>query len=92
MDDIQEVPILCDPETDFSAAIRRAQLSVSLDLRARFVELFTSLVTQQGYAETYTLIHGRFISDLVREMPPESPAPIDSGEVAGTRWELYEGP
>jgi hypothetical protein len=92
MDSLGEIAITCDDGSDFNSAVQRAQMSVSVEIRAQFVELFTSLVVQHGYAEAFERVHGRRISDLIRESPDAESSPMVRGTLDGTTYEFYRAP
>ena len=66
--------------------------AMPLDARKHLNQIFTQYLVKYGVEKACELVKGKTVEEIFAEYQSEVLPPIDSGEMDGLRWNLYEAP
>lgn len=93
MDTNASVVISCASSQGIVAETNRVKRLHALDVRKRFNKVFTAYLRAYGIEGVFQRMNGRSVTAILDDFREfEEPEPIESGELDGIRYALYDPP
>jgi hypothetical protein len=88
----EEILIICPGWERLPGAYNSIAASLPIEIRKRMTEVMISYVTRFGPQGVFERMNNRTISRILSEFDNERGACVESGELEGLRYELYDRP
>ena len=92
MDDAESVIISCSACDEIVGAVNRAKLALPLELRKKLARIFSNYVAAYDVAGAYERMNNRSVEQIFSEFHEAKLNLIDSGELGGLRYSLFDSP